>query len=215
MTYTQTVIDCFHESLSNPGKSAGYHGTSIQTVRYAILHGRIPSSSPLSVTDTPGRFYFFPNPLHFPNQSRSDTICSTENPIESAKSYAKTNAFIHAVMERLRFSLDDKAQYEACFEVDSRGYYDSTMELIGWIRENHAPVFGRFSDSALEDAINAATLQKGVILVLDLSVRDILQVCEGDVDTDLSLDAPSGISLDLIRGIKPLGDREFDFLNRL
>lgn len=231
LSYASRVSECFQEGLSTIENSLGYHGTSIQAIQYLLREGRLPPTthascgwlgppdgeSPRGISG-PGCFYFMPVAQHFPDHANFEHFVSTRSAISLAGDYARTNAFTHALLEKLNLNFDDSVHYQLCSEIAEAWIEGRTAPEARFHALQMYPQLAddpRLGETRAIAAIRQAKDARGVIIVLERCADQIFSVVNGDVPEDLALDARNGIPLEAIRGIEPRGDAEFDFLDSL
>jgi hypothetical protein len=198
---TDFIIKQYNLGLTTKG-CLGFHGTSLETLRFAIQHGYIPGSQSQLTTGEnikQGDLFFFP---------LTDTSKFQEIQDNTAR-YAKNIAMAHHILKHLNFDINDLNMMEAASELVSPQnlrpeFYKKSLETL------------KLTPNQAEQVGNEAYKMQGFIIGIDYRVTDLFSVLPGDLgENDMRIRTGWGLPIRYILGIKPLGKAEKYFVDFL
>ena len=203
----------------------GYHGISLETIKYALKHGVIPGATiktdEQNTHDFPpyGWIYFFPTLEGLPILSRREYTPSTEEEaITDSSGYARDLAEAHYFLSTLNLPFDNPVARSASLFL-TNDYFPGDEESEEELRElfKLRPDLKR---NHVENILREIKISqpKGFVLGLSRTCLDSEDVMALDLDSDqyeLRMHIPNGLNFKFICSIKPMGSREQEFLNNL
>lgn len=175
-----------------------FHGTTIEAIQYLSQHGTMPHSQFY------GREFYYAqlNP-----KSRKEVDFDYESQLEHAEFYAEWNVWKYYVLERIGFVPSNMSGF-MYMEIDGQGdrLYKEFLE--------EAAEHGISEETIRKLIEEAQNSRKGVVVTLSKRVKKDFK--ETKVDTDQrSISAPSGLPIEYITGIEPLGEYERGILEEM
>ena len=186
--FTKRVAELFEVGLESNDIYA-YHGTTAEAIKYLATHGRLPSSGSYGA-----EVFYVP-----------EGIGSSEGDQQHAEHYASWNALKYFILERIPFR-------------------PSNMEKLMYMFDDE-DLENEFLEEAAKHGVNKRQLhnlireaertRKGVLVTLSRKmVADFEERAGVDVD-QRSVITPQGLPIEYITGIEPLGQYEWDELEKL
>lgn len=209
------IVELFTSGL-NSEDIIGYHGTSLESVRYLLDKGYLPGSTggQLEGHHPSGHLYFFPlaskvSDLGMRSYKAYDFITDEKEAVEQASGYASDLAGQHFLVSSLGYNLDD------------RQVGTLARDLILSDTDNFKKAYSFFVNNgvqkkSLDQLIQKAKQRKGVILALAKNVLSDYSVGIGDPgERDLDLKVGHGLLCENLAGIEPLSQESWDFFEEL
>ncbi len=183
----------------------GYHGTSLEALEYMIEHGYLPGNSD---QDKINAIHFYPLRSAFKDVHSNTPL--EENVVKEAAGYASDISGEHYFLKKLNIPFDNE---------ETR--LKSRYLVIGCPNDPSDPnaEYNYFlkmgvDKRALDEALFEARKRKGVVLSFNNEIVKSFKIMPGDPG-DLKIITPNGLSLDYISGIEPMGQKEWDYLEKL
>ena len=203
------LVKLFEKSMDAKG-SIGYHGTSLEAIEYLIEHGYLPGRKFDNTGSNQNFVYFYPRKSAFPKNSKlTGDYIPDEKLIEDTSTYSKSVAGAHYFMKAFGLDIADS-------EVEDRA-----GALLGSGEQNWKPAEQYFLDKGIQkeklyEVIELARKRKGVVLSLKKKILKEHEVSRGDVEgEDVKIAVPEGLSLEMLAGLEPMGEQEFDYFEKL
>ncbi len=205
------VVEAFERGL-DAKDGAFYHGTSWEALEASLAAGALP---PGLGGDCGPAIYFAPKPSMFSIENpKCELPASDEEALDMGKEYAQTIAPQHALITKLGWnyaspvdqSLADAILRELpFFSFDGLEHRDLLLDR--GINKNTALALRReFSDCD----------SKGVVLMFSLRLSQAFQIQEAaPKDDGVRILTSSGIPLEYLVGIEPIGAQAYDNLERM
>lgn len=215
----------FEIGLNNEENTGGYHGTSIEAVMHLIEYGVLPGARTTDSPDTDvetGNLHFFPQPNKveelFPGWERLDPEAAIREKRGPA-TYAYLTARLHYFLARSGLGLD-------CNNKVIRSYADIIYERAypsGIIIEKEDELLSVCESLGVpreraKQLLTESVKRKGVVLMFASNVLTTEYSPELDDEGDelaLKIHVPNGLPLKDIAGIEPMGQEEYNFLERI
>ena len=207
------IKNAFSKGINKSDPSfLGYHGTSLQTLMFAIDHGYLPvtvgterlhagehqtSQMAYGPTFQDYGLHIVPNPLNKIVQSipfRSDL---SENPYEDAIFWAKSIAERHSFFDKYSMDWSDPKHHEAA-------------SLFSWGTETPEYIQKKFKLAKPKRKY----LQGGVVLAISDTVANEFRIAMGGDGNDINI-ITKALPVKYIVGIEPQNDDAYEWLDSL
>lgn len=210
------LVKKFEEGLDDPN-IIGYHGTSIQTVKYIEEFGGLPGSEnsrlSTSTEGVPELSIFYLNSEHkdkvkfriMKQYHKNDEL------LAAASSYASTIAERHYFYEQLGIPLDSQIWPGDLMYSYSSNDYEELDEIA---KKYH--ITREYIIQALKNTKKADP--QGVVLGIlpsALENHEWLETTEGGELAEIVVKIPEGFSYKFIGGIEPQGQTEYEYFTKL
>jgi hypothetical protein len=221
------VSELFSKGLESNETALGYHGTSWEAIEELLRTGVLPASSSKNVSDDAhpaGRVYFYPLKEALPKHPLACTFLEMHAIMKNAGWYARSTARVHAFVRALDLDLNDRSLNQLA---GSLFLFDTTLPskisaLIKLFSKNFAMKLYESlknfdkTDLEIQDALRLANEREGIVLSIRRNVVKAFEIADGDKNEgDVCLLCPNGVPIKHISGIEPLGQYEYDQLDRL
>ena len=186
--YLPRIVRLFEKGLDD-GSSIGLHGTSLEAILHLSRYGRLPNTG--RETD---KFYF-----HLLQSQEFNPV------LEEAKIYAKWNALNQYLKQKLPFEPDPE-------ELASIRLVDEFEELPKLAEQckRHGITEGQINRWIDEFEHSNS---RGVVISVARRLAKDFKIEKGEGNPlERYVRIPSGLRLDYIRGIEPIGQYEWDKL---
>jgi hypothetical protein len=200
------VRETFRRGLDDSKQVIGWHGTSIQTMKFACEHGFLPVGNPIiargehyGIEDY--GVYLFPNMSHSYNQLLNFREPTTHG-VELAKNAAATLGRLHHIAEALNIPLDDP-RYAFVHEA-------TWMRLVD---PKNAAENGYLPKDARR-ALKESDRFSGFTLAISEEVLSRFKVLTGEDGDDIKVVLKEGLPLQFVFGIEPHGQVEWDWIQK-
>ncbi|MEI6280877.1 MAG: hypothetical protein WCP17_02670 [bacterium] len=234
------LLEMADKNLSSPN-TIGYHGAGLATLKLLIQGGKFPGKAYEEGTAfKKGDLHFFPLVKGFPNEfskaylvSLMD-LSSNDLNIESlneeygtneATKYAKSGSQRQIFMEVAKLDITNKEHCNLMDELLPISY--KTEEAVGHISKiyNDPVAYEQISTIAKKLNLDKQKLidiimkvaermqtQAGFVFALDKKILKEYEIKGGDQGSDLYINCPDGLDYKLISGLRPIGQKEKEFL---
>lgn len=191
----------------------GFHGTSVEALEYLRDHGVLIAGEG-GGPGTENSLYFAPINSQFPKMPKVPKYLG-EN---------KMAAFKHAISYAERISQEHNFVTQLGLELEDPKIRENAMVLVEHFQDESPfqeawSFFQKqgISYEILAKALNGCRMRKGVVLALGKEIK-MYEIKPGDGPEkspgDYRVVVPEGLPLKTIVGIEPVGQIEWDFLNR-
>ena len=205
------IKNAFSRGVSKSDASViGYHGTSIQTIIYAINTGFLPVTagtehlySGLHQKHIYGKkfelygIHIVPNPNNKVVKTMPFKQPLSPNPMEEAEKYAKVISQRHSVFDQYSLDWFDPKHHEIAKTIDD---IDHSPEYVQKKFKLSPP--------------KAKFLQAGVVLALSETIVDDFAINVGGDGDDINI-ITKELPIKYIVGIEPIDDAAYDWLDSL
>ncbi len=211
------VVQLFDRGLDLASTSLGFHGTSIQAIREIIRMGLLPpgydwAGPPDHEIEQSGLIYIVPTAEGIKGTKFEPYKYLVDwDPLGSAKAYALRCGQAHFFLTELGCGLANHLLGETAYSITIRG-----------LCEEHSGPFleAGFSHRQISEAWRKtqSSSVEGVVLVLGREILDAHTVEQGraeDQVPELKVMTTQGLELKYIKGIEPVGQYDYDYLNGL
>ncbi|TAK96308.1 hypothetical protein EPO05_02185 [Patescibacteria group bacterium] len=190
----------------------GYHGTSLESLQYLLKFGHLPGAAEADSTlgYQRGDLFFFPRKDKFFNQHADDAYMEEKEAIEETEVYAGILARAHFIIVSLGLDLNNPENQQVGRAL-SMGLDNEAEELIDQLSAKL-----KKSRRSIEKIISDSKKRKGVVVAIaDKAIYDFSVGSGDDGEQDLYLRCPVGLSYKYIAGIKPIGQGERYFFEKI
>lgn len=221
------ALAAFRSGIDN-SQTIAVHGTSIETLRLAIRTGIFPGGAEGVLN---GRFYLFPNPdnPNLPQFFLAHELRPEAEPFRDL--YINNNLSLWgAVREAGGYAEDIAFARRVETLIKQHTGKDIDPELLSDLRVEWNPRSQNFPNfpeawtqlarlglerTEARNIFSEAGVAKGLVISFDTDLFSLFPPKPADPgDSGIWVDAASGIPFELIRGIEPMGDSEYDELNQ-
>lgn len=217
------LVAALFESGANVARhqAFGFHGTSVEALVAAAREGKLPLGTGGSVRGERRYWYFYPNVKsptwgQLVQDGKVKLVAGTlpgedADPVldawNGAVSYAGTIAAQHRLLSELGLAIDDA-------NVDlAAGLINLPSDRR--VRQRLVERSGK-TNAELDKALRAARKAQGVVLLVAPVAGERLPVSNARRDDDgVRFEAPGGVDLEAFLAVEPLGDEEFETLEKL
>ncbi len=197
------ILDAIDAGIADCNLIIGYHGTSIESLTYAIQRGCLPGGTRPNTINL-GRLYFAP-------LSKFTSREQSEDPLDAAKIYAELNAQKHGIANLLGLNLLSNEDVNDLYRLRDDGFDPSTYFVEKYFKDHPNPW------NEANRLISEALKRRGVVIGLKTETLTDFQVGDGDDEevADLYLCTPNGLPIKYIHGIQVLGFYEEKYFQEL
>ena len=208
LSSARRVVSLFETGVGITNQIGGWHGTNFSAIELTLIHGRFPVS-PGTGLIAPGYLYYYPA---LEREAPLGAEPTSARGREGAASYAWSGAKIAFVMESLGLPYGN-GRYAGAIE-----------EAINFVRapglgdrdaRRALAAVGLDTDRVLS-LVHASSNRQGILVGLHRDALSRYPMSDGDIGgRDKKLYAPSGISLNDIVGLEPMGEYELGRFEQL
>lgn len=184
----------------------GVHGTSLEKLQYMCRNGVLPGKQ------NSGEARFSKGDIFF---DRVKNGIISINDMDDVAYYAKLNGGQHYIMKTLGMNFSDERDYSVALGfLGQSKYIDQNKKFVELIKKRNWDL------ELVKNVVSEAEQQKGVILGINISASNNYKTLNKD-NHDLEMDGSrlvtngKGLPFGFILGIKPLGERETQFIQSL
>ncbi len=231
------LLEIQKKDLSSP-TLVGYHGTGLSVLKILIETGKLPGRSYKGdIADSgignKGDLHFYPRAAGFPSDYDQShlrdglDVITKEKAIKDASWYAgdlserdivieimglDLNNPIHRDIINYFYFTDDKALLEKKIEdmYDDPSYFKEFLLVMKELKLDKSKMMNIISQIKKE-----LSVRKGIIFGFDRQFLDLYKIKSGDDDGDFFINCPEGLDYKLLCGLRPLGEKEREFLANL
>lgn len=188
LEYKKRIAELFEIGLDSNDIYA-WHGTTIEAIQHLARTGKLPASGSYGA-----ELFYVP-----------EGIGSHEGDQQHAEVYAQWNATKYYILERLKFKPGDMEKFMYMFDDDKL--------LNEFIHE--AMEHGMDKKDVRHLIREAEVKRKGVLVTLSKRMKEDFEEKADVADDQRSVITSDGLPLDYITGIEPLGQYEWEELEKL
>lgn len=201
-TYMRSLLAREYERGLTPNGCAGFHGTSVETIEFAMKNGHIPGSTALAaLTESvqPGDLFYFP----------PATVDNVDQLAAELTIYARNIAAVHFVLGKLQLDKDSPVYYNAAADLTQPHPFHPELY------RNARKILGVSPTEAVALEKQASN-RKGVVLGISEDVFQQYSSLPGDPgENDARIRTVNGLPVRFIRGIMPLGGEDSRILRSI
>lgn len=211
MEITRYLLKAFEDGLDGTG--IGYHGTSIEAIVHLLEHEVLPG---VQLNGRAGMVldFFSIRSQQADHLEALDVALETEA-LQQAEVAAGYCAAVYYIAKQLDLSLSDRELHAygrlLCEKAQTvpRELHAAAQRIVCQARAVHLrrPAFGKILTEASE--------QRGVVILLNETARKYVPRSADSLTGLFQLVTADGLPYGMIIGVKPLGNRECDFLSAL
>lgn len=217
-----------YENTGEPNPQCiGYHGTSLETIKYVLKNGILPGTMIRTNQQTAkdysgwhpyGTLYFCPTIEGLPFPNKEYAPYTLQEALEETSGYAEDSAQSHRFLAMLNLPFDDPISKSASLFLTNDyfpGDEESEKVLQGLLKER--PNLQRSHIELVLEHIKILQ-PKGFVLGLNRALLDSKDITKLDLEDDESefrMHVPNGLNFKYICSIEPMGPTERESLNGL
>lgn len=190
----------------------GVHGTSLEAVRYLLAHGHLPgTTTPMGISRGMKDLSFFPVRRHFEDKEGFEDIQSDEKILKGAREYASLIAAKHYILDMLGLDIGNEENMSvASVLADLETHPEEMRKTREFLKTRGLRL------ENLEPLRTRAQERQGVIFGLHPDILEQFPILPGDPDEcDRRIHCPDGFGIQLIKGMEPIGEDEFEYLEHI
>jgi hypothetical protein len=198
------LLKTVRDGLSNKAQIVAYHGTSIETVKNLLRTGYLPPD----IRATKKGFFVAPIVTTKDSNGRTVRRFSDKAAIKTTGVFARSAARGAEFFRLLDLDHDSILKIKAEFD---------NLWPITLADEDAISSFAHNLNMPIENVANALRSSRdhaGVTLALNKRIFEDFKT-EADGQNGIFVEVTSGLSLDYIVGIQPLGEEEWEFIEAL
>ncbi len=213
LPFREQVLRLIDNGLPMDSDTIGFHGTGSVAIAALMATGLLPT--PKAGHIIKGFLYFVPRREAFAQHPEIHNFESDNDALLHAEGYAHANASLQYVAQRLGLDLSEVVHKAVASELSERS--------AGTVDAQVAKMINQLGMSAADQKTlqRDAQLCRGVVVGVHRSVLERFEVSDGDytrsgtrkpshgTPADLRVHAPGGFPIELISGIRVLGERDF------